>query len=69
MRLRVIDFGDICETCLNLIELLSQLFVLLLRLGAGIALGGEGGPALYKLTLKALAVAFGRGETPLEVRN
>ena len=69
MPLRVVDFSDICETCLDLIEFTSQLSVLLLRLGAGIALGSEGGPALCKLTFKAFAVTFGRGETPLDVRN
>ena len=69
MPLRVVDFGDICETCLDLIEFTSQLFVLLLRLGAGIPLGGKDGPALCKLPFKAFAVTFGRGETPLEVRN
>ena len=69
MPLRVVDFGDICETCLDLIEFTSQLFVLLLRLGARIALGSEGRPALCKLTFKAFAVTFGRGETPLDVRN
>ena len=36
--LRVVDFSDIYETCLDLIEFTSQLFVLLLRLGARIAL-------------------------------
>ena len=38
LLLRAVDFGDICETCLDLIEFTSQLFVLLLRLGARIAL-------------------------------
>jgi len=64
---RVLDYGEICETGLDFFELLSQLGVLLLGLGTGVALADQGGPAFFELAFKAFTPAFGGCETPLEV--